>query len=74
MAWFKRKTKSVTKPEMKGYNEEKLRKMSFMPEEVTKKINDEIDRVFDEKPMKLDIPTFEEFCKRMESKEPFKLG
>ena len=66
---FFRKKKAQGSDEIKGYNEEKLQKVKFMPKDQVKAINDEIDRVFREEPLKIQHLTLEEFTDAMKRKE-----
>ena len=70
---FFRKKKAQRNDEMKGYNEEKLQKTEFMSEQKVKTINDEIDRVFRESPLKIQYPTLEEFADAIRNEKEFKL-
>ncbi len=68
-----RKKKTAQKPIEEGYNAESQENVKFIDMDKTKRINDEIDRIFEEKPLKIKYPDFEAFCKAMKNKEELKL-
>lgn len=68
-----RKKKPEKKPIEEGYNAESQENVTFIDLDKTKRINDEIDKLFEEKPLKIQYPDFKAFCKAVDNNEELKL-